>query len=172
MYQFLADQIETKKYTPRYVSSLSKFPVEFYSQCCPQANVLVSPNLQSYLTFDSKAQAFVVHGIERGVKQRLPMRVVLDGLFNQEDTEFDAENVAMNFKWENDFAFRVVNKEGYEKLIMIRGDGDWLIKDSTFVPMKNMLRNVSMFYFEQHNSKVKSTFERLLRKYQRVFTNR
>ena len=79
----------------------------------------------------------------------------------------------MNFKWENDYTFRVVNKEGYEKLVSISG-GIWTIKDSTFVPMKNLLsvNTNSQYYFESSKNKIRTTFARMLRKYQITFTNR
>jgi hypothetical protein len=43
----------------------------------------------------------------------------------------------MNFKWETDYSFRVVNKDGFEKLVSI-SKGRWTLKDSTFVPMKSL----------------------------------
>lgn len=99
--------------------------------------------------------------------------MILDTCFNYEDADFDPMQVAMNFKWENDFTFRVVNKEGFEKLINIE-TGDAVIKDSTFVPMKDLLNENanSQYYFETFKAKISRTFERLLRKYQRTFTNR
>jgi hypothetical protein len=102
--------------------------------------------------------------------------VILEGLFNQEDSEFDARQVGRGFKWENDKVFRIVNKEGYEKMIEVNmSTGQWELRDSTVVPMKGFLKEEgkeSMYYFEQYNSKIKTTFERQLRKYQRTFTNR
>jgi hypothetical protein len=46
--------------------------------------------------------------------------------------------VMTNFKWENDYTFRVINRDGFEKMVSI-GDGDWKILDSTYVPMKKLL---------------------------------
>jgi hypothetical protein len=75
--------------------------------------------------------------------------IVLEGLFNLEDSEFDPMAVAMNFKWETDYSFRIVNKYGFEKYVCI-ADNQWIIKDSTFVPMRNLLsENVkSLYYYE------------------------
>jgi hypothetical protein len=90
------------------------------------------------LTYDLKRQSFVVNRVDIGIKIKGPNQVIIDNIFNNEDEDFDPMQVAMNFKWENDFTFRIVNKEGFEKLISIQS-GEAVIKDSTFVPMKNLL---------------------------------
>jgi hypothetical protein len=64
--------------------------------------------------------------------------VILEGLFNQEDSEFDPMQVISNFKWENDHTFRVINRDGFEKMVSI-AEGEWSILDSTYVPMKKLL---------------------------------
>jgi predicted metal-dependent hydrolase len=111
--------------------------------------------------------------VEKGQKLRGTNRTILEGLFNQEDSEFDPMQVIANFKWESESTFRVINKDGFEKMIEI-SSGDWRIHDSTFVPMKQLLNEDanSLYYHEQYKTKAKSTFERLLRKYQKTFTNR
>ena len=47
--------------------------------------------------------------------------------------------VVKNFKWESENVFRYVNKEGFEKMVKVEGDS-WVIRDSTYVPMKEMLK--------------------------------
>jgi len=86
---------------------------------------------------------------------------------NQEVEDFDPNTVARNFKWESDNLFRIINSEGFEKLISITSGGDWKIKDSTFVPMKDLLNlnQQSMYYFDSILNKRTSTFQRLLVKY-------
>lgn len=64
--------------------------------------------------------------------------ITLEGLFNINDSEFDSMEIAANFKWETDYSFRMVNKQGFEKYVSIE-DNKWIIKDSTVVPMKNLL---------------------------------
>ena len=46
--------------------------------------------------------------------------------------------VISNFKWENDHTFRVINRDGFEKMVSI-AEGEWSILDSTYVPMKKLL---------------------------------
>jgi hypothetical protein len=121
---------------------------------------LFSPNLARYLAFDIKLQEFVVIKIDRGTKSR-NSKVVLDGLFNQEDGDFDPAHVVNNFKWETDNSFRIINKDGFEKYITVK-NGNWSIKDSTFVPMKNLLHTNlnSLYYFEHMQNKIRTNLER------------
>lgn len=64
--------------------------------------------------------------------------IILEGLINVNDSEFDLMEISSNFKWETDYSFRMVNKQGFEKYVSI-ADNKWIIKDSTVVPMKNLL---------------------------------
>jgi hypothetical protein len=112
--------------------------------------------------------------VDKGSKSRGGAnRTILEGLFNQEDAEFDPMQIISNFKWENEHTFRVINKDGFEKMVVI-SNGDWKIHDSTYVPMKQLLNEDqnSLYYHQSYLTKTKSTFERLLRKYQKTFTNR
>ena len=101
------------------------------------------------MTFDANIQSFIIYRVEKGQKTRSAPRTILEGLFNQEDSEFDPIHLITNFKWENDFTFRVINRDGFEKMVSI-GDGNWTILDSTYVPMKQLLNEGpnSMYYHE------------------------
>ena len=57
--------------------------------------------------------------------------------------------IITNFKWENENTFRVINKDGFEKMVVI-SNGDWKIHDSTYVPMKSLLNEGadSLYYHE------------------------
>jgi predicted nuclease of restriction endonuclease-like (RecB) superfamily len=68
-------------------------------------------------------------------------------------------HVISNFKWENDHTFRVINRDGFEKMVSI-AEGEWSILDSTYVPMKKLLNEGpnSMYYHECYKNKISSTF--------------
>jgi hypothetical protein len=89
------------------------------------------------MTYDSKIQQFVVHRVDKGQKFKGSTRVILEGLFNQEDSEFDPLWIINNFKWEFDNTFRFINKDGFEKMVSV-ASSEWVLKDSTFVPMKDL----------------------------------
>lgn len=82
-------------------------------------------------------------------------------------------HVAHNFKWESDTHFRVVNKEGFEKYVCIQS-GEWIIKDSTFVPMKDIIHKdkSSQYYFDNLGNSSHKSMNRLLTRYQKIFTNK
>ena len=87
--------------------------------------------------------------VDKGVKKNkgLSSKVILDGLFNHEvDSEFDPVWVVNHFKWELDHTFRFINKEGFEKMVKITAS-DWLLKDSTFVPMNDLLTDTESLYY-------------------------
>jgi hypothetical protein len=173
VYNFKEDSIDSSQDSKLvFASVIQRFPWDIYS-LCPQSNFIFSPNLEHYVTFDANIQSFIIYKVEKGKKTRSAPRTILEGLFNQEDSEFDPMQVITNFKWENDYTFRVINRDGFEKMVSI-GDGNWTILDSTFVPMKQLLNEGpnSLYYHESYKNKISSSFQRLLRKYQKTFTNR
>ena len=99
--------------------------------------------------------------MDKGLKQRGPSRTILEGLFNQEDSDFDPIWIVNNFKWEFDHTFRFINKEGFEKMVRVN-DGQWILKDSTFVPMKDLIQEApeSLYYHQEYQGLPKSTLQR------------
>jgi hypothetical protein len=82
----------------------------------------------------------VVNRVDKGQKLRGNSRTILEGLFNHEDSDFDPAWIINHFKWELDHTFRFINMEGFEKMVKVT-DGAWILKDSTFVPMKELLQD-------------------------------
>jgi hypothetical protein len=75
------DPLQPKRVVPTFMSAVSKLPWEYVSKC-RQSNFMFSPNLLHYLTFDTKLQSFIIYRVDRGSKQRVSSKIVLDGLFN------------------------------------------------------------------------------------------
>lgn len=130
--------------------------------------------LVSTLRNYDRKKLMILKGIpvnEQDSQFKLSDHIILKGLADTEESNFDYKRLLYAFKWDSSTQFRFINSEGIQKVFHVNWqDGVVKEKNQTLILMRNKLYSDNYYYFERNIYRVKNSNHRLLRRIQNIIS--